>query len=459
MLNVNTKQLVEFTTKGFKVIDEGKRWVEGIATAEVVDKHAEVALVKAFMKTVPAYLQSSASLIDWHSNRPVGKVHEVKEIMLKGDDGSEVPAVKIKGEIFNRGYVLDDTVWDYIKSGTYKGFSFGGAIHQGGKEAVEVGGRMAYALKDMELYEISVCPSPVNPLAIITNFNAVAKAEGKPVCTSMGCYHEVESTPEVTIKSDVAITEEILTPIVNKKVEEYLINKGFDPNKTKEIEVPVSDSVKQPSELQSNEIVVDKVKADDGMYINTKDINISKSEMTNEDKKVSETTKSDAPAPAASAQISATDIAKALQEAFAPTFDSIGKSLSNIDTKLTKALDTPTNFPASQGQAVAMPSAPYNGKSEQGGKEQGSKEPAETDKVVLEQKSVAPSVETPTQIIKTETPRPAVNAPTQIQKGSNPILTFLRKSQDGNSRFGVVSNKILYDQSFIQKALAGEQVL
>lgn len=59
-------------------------------------------------------------------------------------------------------------------------------------------GSTAYALSDLEHYEVAVCADPAVPMAIITDFNQIAKAnfnssvrdDGKMViqCENMGCY-------------------------------------------------------------------------------------------------------------------------------------------------------------------------------------------------------------------------------------------------------------------------------
>ena len=38
-------------------------------------------------------------------------------------------------------------------------------------------GSMAYALTDLEHYEVAVCKDPADPMAIITDFNPIAKAQ------------------------------------------------------------------------------------------------------------------------------------------------------------------------------------------------------------------------------------------------------------------------------------------
>lgn len=66
-------------------------------------------------------------------------------------------------------------------------------------------GSIAYALKDLEHYEVAVCKDPAVPMALITDFNPIAKAhhdatergDGKMViqCSKMGCYVEKAEDP------------------------------------------------------------------------------------------------------------------------------------------------------------------------------------------------------------------------------------------------------------------------
>ena len=71
---------------------------------------------------------------------------------------------------------MDTDIWEKIKSGEYKGLSFGGATKANRVPKVMKDGDVAYALTDLEHYEVAVCKDPAVPLALITEFNSVAKA-------------------------------------------------------------------------------------------------------------------------------------------------------------------------------------------------------------------------------------------------------------------------------------------
>jgi len=93
---------------------------------------------------------------------------------------------------------LDTDIWEKIKSGEYKGLSFGGATKANRVPKVMKDGEIAYALTDLEHYEVAVCKDPAVPLALITDYNTLAKAtipsvprgDGKEVikCDKFGCY-------------------------------------------------------------------------------------------------------------------------------------------------------------------------------------------------------------------------------------------------------------------------------
>jgi hypothetical protein len=110
-----------------------------------------------------------------------------------------LPAIKITGKIF-KNYELDNVIWDKIKSKEYRGLSFGGATRSNRTPMKMKDGSMAYALSNLEHYEVAVCKDPAVPMAVITDYNPIAKAtfnsevrdDGKMIirCTQMGCFVE-----------------------------------------------------------------------------------------------------------------------------------------------------------------------------------------------------------------------------------------------------------------------------
>jgi hypothetical protein len=163
------------------------------------DKQGEVTIVDELYKVLPIWMDRGAPISDTHSNRIIGKGINYSKTVVKNEHGEDLPAIKITGKIY-KNYELDNVIWDKIKSKEYKGLSFGGATRSNRTPMKMKDGSMAYALSNLEHYEVAVCKDPAVPMAIITDYNPIAKAnysssrrdDDKMViqCTNMGCYVE-----------------------------------------------------------------------------------------------------------------------------------------------------------------------------------------------------------------------------------------------------------------------------
>jgi len=184
------------TLKSMEGINSDERYFEGLLTVQMKDKQGEVTIVDELYKVLPVWIDRGAPISDTHSNRIVGKGINYSRTTVKGDDGGELPAIKITGKIF-KNYELDNVIWEKIKNNEYKGLSFGGATRSARSPIKMKDGSTAYALSDLEHYEVAVCKDPAVPMAIITDFNQIAKAnfdstvrdDGKMViqCSNMSC--------------------------------------------------------------------------------------------------------------------------------------------------------------------------------------------------------------------------------------------------------------------------------
>lgn len=190
----------EFITKDLHPIDGDQRFFEGYLTVQVKDKQGEITIVDELIKVLPIWMDRGAPISDTHSNRIIGKGISYAKTTYKDKSGEEYPAIKITGKI-HKDYHLDDEIWDKIKSGEYKGLSFGGATKANRVPKIMKDGSVAYELKSLEHYEVAVCKDPAVPLALITDFNPLAKAitpnierreDGKIVirCNKFGCTVE-----------------------------------------------------------------------------------------------------------------------------------------------------------------------------------------------------------------------------------------------------------------------------
>jgi len=195
----------KLVTKSLHPIQGSDRFFEGYLTVEVKDKQGEITIVDELIKVLPIWMDRGAPITDTHSNRVIGKGINYQQTVYKAVDGSEYPAIKIIGKIHSN-YELDNEIWKRITSGEYKGLSFGGATKTGRTPYRMKDGSIAYQLRDLEHYEVAVCKDPAVPLALITDFNPVAKAiagessmhsEGKMLirCTNFGCYVQKKEDP------------------------------------------------------------------------------------------------------------------------------------------------------------------------------------------------------------------------------------------------------------------------
>ena len=175
----------KMVTKGLEPIESDGRFFEGYLTVQVKDKQGEVTIVDELYKVLPIWMDRGAPITDTHSNRVVGKGINFARAEYKDNDGTMYPAIKVTGKIYN-DYELDNEIWKKIKSGEYKGLSFGGSTKTDRQPMRMKDGSIAYSLSKLEHYEVAVCRDPAVPLAVITDTNPIAKSNMN--CDNTGCY-------------------------------------------------------------------------------------------------------------------------------------------------------------------------------------------------------------------------------------------------------------------------------
>lgn len=206
-------RLDRIVTKSMTVLNHtDERFFEGYLTVEMKDKQGEITVVDELYKCLPIWMDRGAPITDTHSNRVVGKGINFMKTTFESE-GVTYPAIKITGKI-HKNYELDANIWDKIKSGEYKGLSFGGATKTNRSPKVMKDGSIAYELKDLEHYEVAVCRDPAVPLALITDYNPIAKAltkgeelpDGKMKikCDKFGCYVKTPNLNEKRKGEDFA---------------------------------------------------------------------------------------------------------------------------------------------------------------------------------------------------------------------------------------------------------------
>ena len=190
----------KLVTKDLRTVESNRRLFEGVLTVEMKDRQGEITVRDELLKVLPIWIARGGPITDTHSNRVVGQGINFGSTCITDSDGKSYPAITITGEIF-KDYELDNEIWNAIKSGKYKGLSFGGATKSARTPIMQKDGSMAYSLKDLEQYEVAVCEEPAVPLALITQHNEVAKAMAGNVqergdgtmcirCDKFKCYVE-----------------------------------------------------------------------------------------------------------------------------------------------------------------------------------------------------------------------------------------------------------------------------
>ena len=210
----------QFVTKNLHPIGGDQRFFEGYLTVQVKDKQGEITIVDELIKVLPIWMDRGAPISDTHSNRIIGKGISYAKVDYKTKEGDTLPAIKITGKI-HKDYHLDNEIWDKIKSGEYKGLSFGGATKANRTPKILKDGSVAYELKSLEHYEVAVCKDPAVPLALITDYNPLAKAitdnverreDGKMVikCDKFGCTVNKDSLIKIEDEDDKNTEVEVL---------------------------------------------------------------------------------------------------------------------------------------------------------------------------------------------------------------------------------------------------------
>lgn len=139
------KQIVSLFTNITKVDDE-QRIVSGYASTDVIDCQGDIITTDAMKKAFPDYMKF-ANIREMHTDSAVGIVKS-----YSFDENGTFIEVE----------VVDDSAWNKVKKGVYKGFSIGGAVLK----------KIGNTVTDLMLVEISLVDRPANPLALITEYKS-----------------------------------------------------------------------------------------------------------------------------------------------------------------------------------------------------------------------------------------------------------------------------------------------
>lgn len=132
-------------------MDAEERMVYGYASTESVDNQGEIIKIEALRDALDEYMKF-ANVREMHQNSAVG-VCKAAKIDDKG--------------LYVGVHVVDDSAWEKVKSGVYKGFSIGG-------QAIK---KVAKCIEKMRLAEISLVDRPCNPEAVFDLIKLDADAD------------------------------------------------------------------------------------------------------------------------------------------------------------------------------------------------------------------------------------------------------------------------------------------
>jgi len=162
--------------KQFEILDEENRLIAGWASVEIVDSHGDIIPIQELERGMLTLMDRGGHILYGHSNKPVGKILAWQ---IKKHDEVDANGLWIVAKIFKE-YPLDNEVWRLIKEGALRGFSIGA---QGRKEKMMLKDanntnlpREINLVRDLNLLEISIVPTPANPLATIEEINFIAKS-------------------------------------------------------------------------------------------------------------------------------------------------------------------------------------------------------------------------------------------------------------------------------------------
>ena len=179
-------------------VDEARREVWGLATAELVDKEGEIF---DYVSSKAYFEEWSREFADATSGRSLGNVREMhqssavgKLVDLQFDDQRKTIAVGAK--------IVDDAAWQKCVEGVYTGFSIGGRY-------VNLWPDGEFLRFTAQPVEISVVDNPAVPNAHFTAIKADGSSEVRKFASSFGAKSEEEQgmKPEHEEKLDKAIAQ------------------------------------------------------------------------------------------------------------------------------------------------------------------------------------------------------------------------------------------------------------
>jgi len=160
--------------KPFEILSEDDRIVAGWASVEILDSQGDIIPIEEIERAMYVLMDRGGQILYGHGNKPIGKILKWE---IRKHPEANANGLWVVAKIY-KDYPLDDEVWRLVKEGQLKGFSIGA---QGRKEKRVLKDKSVNlpdsvnVVRDLNLMEISIVPTPANPLATIEQVNYIAK--------------------------------------------------------------------------------------------------------------------------------------------------------------------------------------------------------------------------------------------------------------------------------------------
>jgi hypothetical protein len=145
----------------FTKVDQERRVVVGIATADNIDKADDIV---DFNASVDAFNNWIGNIREMHGPKAVGKALSYRPVDFVSEDGVEYKGIEVEAYV-SKG--AEDT-WQKVLDGTLTGFSIGGMVQKVKAEYHTTMKKMVRRIVKYSLGELSLVDNPCNPAAQIS---------------------------------------------------------------------------------------------------------------------------------------------------------------------------------------------------------------------------------------------------------------------------------------------------
>ncbi len=220
----------------FTKVDEVKRTVTGVATANNVDSQQDLMELTG---SIEAFSNWPGNIREMHQPTAVGKMLSFRTVPVKFEgkiyDGIETTCYVSKGA---------ESTWQKVLDGTLRGFSIGGGVIEKSAEYDHKTKQSVRRVKKYMLTELSLVDNPANPAALISMFKServddqdtlIYKASDTPVTMETVFYCETDQVAKTDSSEcsqcghdmvDIGFVEEFNAEVVSKMVDEFELKKN-----------------------------------------------------------------------------------------------------------------------------------------------------------------------------------------------------------------------------------------